>query len=201
MQVANVTRSRWTTGPGSPPNSPEAVVNASGVRDVQGGRFHAPAVTPARLAPPPTSSLGLAGYGGPGLALWLSSCRGGAGASTPATLIPYGSGVGRYLPAPKRPGQARVLPVARTHASGLCTAQAAVRQWAAGVLSHVRLLGLVPVADAHGKRPKPLKEPAAPHFRRRAPRLGTPVGWRPCASATPGPGQVAVRLCTAGSRP
>lgn len=137
MQVANVTRSQWTTGPGSSPNSPEAVVNASGV--------------------------------------------------------------GRYLPAPERPGQARVLLVARTHASGLRTAQAVVRQWAAGVPANVRLLGLV--ADASGKRPKPLKEPAAPHFRRRAPRLGTPVGWRPCASVTPGPGQVAVRLSTAGSRP
>jgi hypothetical protein len=51
-----------------------------------------------------------------------------------------------------------VLLVARSHASGLCAAQAAARQWAAGVLPYVRLLGLVVIADAPGKRPKPLSE-------------------------------------------
>jgi hypothetical protein len=51
-----------------------------------------------------------------------------------------------------------VLLVARTHAFGLCAAQAAARQWAAGVLPGVRLLGLVAVADAPGKLPKPLKD-------------------------------------------
>ncbi|WUU98618.1 hypothetical protein OG417_51025 [Actinoallomurus sp. NBC_01490] len=51
-----------------------------------------------------------------------------------------------------------MLLVARSHASGLCAAQAAARQWAAGVLPNVRLLGLVVVADAPGKRPKPLKD-------------------------------------------
>jgi hypothetical protein len=65
----------------------------------------------------------------------------------------------------------------------------------------VRPLGLVPVADAHGKPPKPLKEPAAPHFRRRAPRLGTPRGMETLRLSDPGPGHVAVHLCTTGSRP
>jgi hypothetical protein len=51
-----------------------------------------------------------------------------------------------------------VLLVARSHASGLSAAQAAARQWAAGVLPNVRLLGLVVVADAPGKLPKPLKD-------------------------------------------
>jgi hypothetical protein len=51
-----------------------------------------------------------------------------------------------------------VLLVARSHAAGLCAAQAAARQWAAGVLPHVRLLGLVVVADAPGKLPKPLRD-------------------------------------------
>jgi hypothetical protein len=51
-----------------------------------------------------------------------------------------------------------VLLVARTHASGLCAAQAAARQWAAGALPNVRLLGLVAIADAPGKLPKPLKD-------------------------------------------
>ncbi|MCP9953569.1 hypothetical protein LUX39_38980 [Actinomadura madurae] len=59
---------------------------------------------------------------------------------------------------PDEPDRSRVLLVARTHASGLCAAQAAARQWAAGVLPNVRLLGLVVTADAPGKRPKPLNE-------------------------------------------
>ncbi|KAB2385936.1 hypothetical protein F9B16_09040 [Actinomadura montaniterrae] len=59
---------------------------------------------------------------------------------------------------PTSDGQAQVLLVARSHASGLCAAQAATHQWAAGALPNVRLLGLVVIADAPGKRPKPLNE-------------------------------------------
>ncbi|MFG2084860.1 DUF6668 family protein [Spirillospora sp. NPDC048824] len=153
MQVADA--AQWTAAPEGPPN---AVADAPGQGDVQVGRFHARAVTPARLAPPPTSSLGLAGYSGPGPALWISSCHGGAGASTLAALIPFGRSTGRYWPAPEPPGQARVILVARTHAVGLRAAQAAAGQWAAGVLPNVRLLGLVAIADAPGKLPKPLKD-------------------------------------------
>ncbi|MFB4319802.1 DUF6668 family protein [Actinomadura sp. 21ATH] len=120
--------------------------------------FRARAVVPARQAPPPISPLGLAGYSGPGPALWFSSCHGGAGASTLTTLIPYGKSAGRYWPTPEPPGQARVLLVARSHAAGLCAAQAAAHQWAAGGLPNVRLLGLVVVADAPGKLPKPLRD-------------------------------------------
>ncbi|QKW33522.1 hypothetical protein HUT06_05325 [Actinomadura sp. NAK00032] len=146
---------QWTAAPEGPPN---AVAGAPRPGDVRGGRFHARAVTPARLAPPPTSSLGLAGYSGPGPALWISSCHGGAGASTLAALIPFGRSTGRYWPAPDPPGQAPVILVARTHAAGLRAAQAAAGQWAAGVLPNVRLLGLVAIADAPGKLPKPLKD-------------------------------------------
>lgn len=152
MQVADMTRSQRTSGP------PDAAANAAVRTGVPVGRFEAQAVTPARLAPPPVSSLGLAGYSGPGPALWFSSCHGGAGASTLAALFPYGRSAGRYWPAPEPPGQARVLLVARTHAHGLGAAQAAARQWAAGVLPNVRLLGLVVIADAPGKLPKPLKD-------------------------------------------
>ncbi|MBB6398179.1 hypothetical protein BKA00_005093 [Actinomadura coerulea] len=51
-----------------------------------------------------------------------------------------------------------MLLVARSHAAGLCAAQAAVAQWAAGVLPGVQLIGLAVVADAPGKRPKPLAD-------------------------------------------
>lgn len=158
MQVADATRSQRTSGPGNPPS---AVAGASGRADAPGApgaRFQARAVTPAHLAPPPASPLGLAAYSGPGPALWLSSCHGGAGTSTLAALVPQARSAGRYWPTPEPPGQARVLLVARTHAAGLCAAQAAARQWAAGVLPGVRLLGLVAVADAPGKLPKPLRD-------------------------------------------
>ena len=153
MHVADA--AQWTAAPGGPPN---AVASAHGPGEPPGGGFRARAVTPARLAPPPTSSLGLAGYSGPGPALWISSCHGGSGASTMAALLPFCRSAGRYWPAPEPPGQARVVLVARTHAAGLGAAQAAAGQWAAGGLPNVRLLGLVAVADAPGKLPKPLKD-------------------------------------------
>ncbi|TDD80431.1 hypothetical protein E1293_20685 [Actinomadura darangshiensis] len=140
------------------PDTSVAAATAPWQGDIPGGRFHAQAVIPSRLAPPPTSPLGLAGYSGDGPDLWFSSCHGGAGTSTLATLIPQGMNAGRYWPAPASPARSRVLLVARSHASGLCAAQAAARQWAAGVLPNVRLLGLVVVADAPGKRPKPLND-------------------------------------------
>ncbi|SFQ41154.1 hypothetical protein SAMN04489713_1317 [Actinomadura madurae] len=161
MQMADVARSPSPPGPAgppSPPGPPAGYAPGPGQAGPQAGRFQARAVTPARLAPPPTSSLGLARFNGPGPAVWFTSCHGGTGASTLAELYPGGTCAGRYWPVPEPPGQARVVLVARTHASGLIAAQAAARQWAAGVLPGVRLLGLVAVADAPGKRPKPLKE-------------------------------------------
>jgi hypothetical protein len=110
------------------------------------------------MAPKPTSSLGLARYMGPGPDLWFSSCHGGAGTTTLSTVIPRGLSAGQYWPVPDPPGQSMVVLVARSHASGLHAAQAAARQWAAGVLPGVRLLGLALVADAPGKLPKPLKD-------------------------------------------
>lgn len=158
MQTANTAPPWGASGHGGSPDMAGTGAGAPGQVNAQGGRFQAWGVTPARLAPPPTSSLGLAGYGGPGPAVWFSSCHGGAGASTLAALVPQGRSAGRYWPTPKPPGQARVLLVARTHASGLLAAQAAARQWAAGGLPGVRLLGLVAIADAPGKLPKPLRD-------------------------------------------
>lgn len=52
--------------------------------------------------------------------------------------------------------------VARTHYYGLTRAQLAARQWAsAQVPEGVEVLGLVQVADAPGKLPRPLREFAA----------------------------------------
>lgn len=158
MQMADVARSQRSSAPADLPDSGDALVYSPGGTGAPGGRFQARGVTPAHLAPPPTSPLGLAGYRGPGPAVWISSCHGGAGASTLAALIPPASSAGRYWPVPEPPGEARVLLVARTHASGLTAAQAAARQWAAGGLPTVKLLGLVAIADTAGRLPKPLKE-------------------------------------------
>lgn len=40
---------------------------------------------------------------------------------------------------------------------GLQAAQAAARQWAAGLVPHVEVLGLVIIADAPGRLPHPLR--------------------------------------------
>ncbi|WP_344272234.1 hypothetical protein [Actinomadura napierensis] len=49
--------------------------------------------------------------------------------------------------------------VARSHAHGLRAAQAAAWQWSTSAeLRPVQLLGLAVIADAPGRRPKPLKD-------------------------------------------
>ncbi|MFI9311123.1 DUF6668 family protein [Streptomyces triculaminicus] len=94
---------------------------------------------------------------------WWVSCHGGAGTSTLAAAIgPGGTEAGGYWPAPPRPVLARVVLVARTHYHGLLRAQTAGRQWAsAQVPEGVEVLGLVQVADAPGRLPRPLREFAA----------------------------------------
>ncbi|GAA2427053.1 hypothetical protein GCM10010191_44750 [Actinomadura vinacea] len=159
MHVPTDARPRQASGPGGLPSTSAAAPNALHQEAAtQRGRLRGKAITPAHLLPSPTSPLGLASYTGPGPALWFSSCHGGSGITTLITLIPAGMSSGQYWPALDAPGQARVVLVARDHAAGLLAAQAATRQWAAGVLPNVRLLGLAVVADAPGKRPKPLND-------------------------------------------
>ncbi|WP_067067576.1 DUF6668 family protein [Carbonactinospora thermoautotrophica] len=79
--------------------------------------------------------------------------------STLAATIPGGVDAARAWPAPPPPGSARVVLVARTHAAGLRAAQAAARQWASGTLPPgIHLLGLVLIADAPGRLPRPLRD-------------------------------------------
>ncbi|MFB9830836.1 DUF6668 family protein [Actinoallomurus acaciae] len=158
MQAADLAGPHRAHGAEATPDASASAVSVPQQRGHAGGQLQAQAVIPAGLAPPPVSPLGLAGYSGPGPDLWFSSCHGGAGVSTLTALIPRSASAGRYWPMPVPPVRARVLLVARSHASGLCAAQAAARQWAAGVLPNVRLLGLVVIADAPGKRPRPLSE-------------------------------------------
>lgn len=96
-------------------------------------------------------------------ALWWLGVHGGAGESTLARLVPGGRPAGHAWPRPPATTRTptRVLLVARSHASGLGAAQKAATHWAAGGLADVHLLGLVIVADAPGRLPRPLRELAA----------------------------------------
>jgi hypothetical protein len=51
-----------------------------------------------------------------------------------------------------------VVLIARSSGRGLRAAQAAATQWAAGLAPNVEVLGLVIVADAPGRLPRPLRE-------------------------------------------
>lgn len=109
--------------------------------------------------------------------LWFVGAHGGAGETSIADLVDGWQAADHAWPASSDVGHncACVL-VARTHAHGLRSAQAALRQWASGTLGdHTRLLGLVLVADAPGKLPRPLRDLAA-HVAGGAPRTWQ-FGW------------------------
>lgn len=106
----------------------------------------------------PVHRLGTALHQGGGPPWWFLGCHGGAGSTTLTAAVPGGMDSGRYWPVPDAPAYTNVVLVARSHASGLRAAQAAAWQWATGVLPTVRLLGLAVIADAPGRRPKPLKD-------------------------------------------
>lgn len=92
--------------------------------------------------------------------LWVTGVHGGAGESTLARLIPGGAAAAHAWPRP--PANAyiatRVLLVARSNAAGLEAGRKAVTHWASGALGDVELVGLVIVADAPGRLPKPLRQ-------------------------------------------
>ena len=87
--------------------------------------------------------------------VWVVGTHGGSAETTVARLLGGNETGHRWpdtTPAPD------VLLTARTHASGLRAAQLAMRAWAAGQTPHIRLIGLVLVADAPGKLPRPLSD-------------------------------------------
>src|SRR5690625_3533933 len=91
--------------------------------------------------------------------LWWVGAHGGAGESTLAALVSqWHAAEGAW---PRVSGQnlpARVVLVARSNVAGLKAAQRAATQWAAGLVPSVELLGLVIVADAPGRLPRPLRD-------------------------------------------
>jgi hypothetical protein len=61
---------------------------------------------------------------------------------------------------PLAPGikASRAVVVARSNTRGLRAEQLAATQWASGLVPHVQVVGLVVVADAPGRLPRPLRE-------------------------------------------
>ncbi|MFE6808595.1 DUF6668 family protein [Streptomyces sp. NPDC057681] len=106
----------------------------------------------------PTGGLPLSAHPVGGAFAWLG-CHGGAGVTTLQQTVPGGVDAGRVWPGPPATGGRQpVVLVCRSHASGLMAAQQAAVQWASGQVPHIDLLGLVAVADAPGRLPRPLRD-------------------------------------------
>jgi hypothetical protein len=145
----------WLIGPEQPaePELPAATVTR---REIRLG-----ATTPQPGVPVPDTAdrLPRREAAWPATVWWLG-VHGGAGESTLASLAAGTRPADHAWPVPATRGTThRVALVARTNYSGLTAAQRAATEWASGALGDgVQLVGLVLIADAPGRRPKPLRE-------------------------------------------
>lgn len=92
--------------------------------------------------------------------VWWVGAHGGAGESTLEQLLEGSCAAGHAWPMHGSAGEVspcRAVVVARTNAGGLRAAQRVVAEWASGEVP-VDLIGLVLVADAPGRLPRPLKD-------------------------------------------
>ena len=91
--------------------------------------------------------------------VWVVGAHGGAGETSLAGLDPTWADMRHHWPRPE-PGSGRcaVLLCARTNSAGAQAAQVALTQWASGEVTGIDLLGLVWIADAPPKPPKPLRD-------------------------------------------
>jgi hypothetical protein len=96
--------------------------------------------------------------------VWWVGAHGGAGETTLAQLVPGSRAAGHAWPQLTVPAEdgalapTKVVLTARSNVSGLTAAQRAATEWAAGGVAGVELLGLVIIADAPGRLPRPLKD-------------------------------------------
>lgn len=116
-------------------------------------------VAPQRGIPAPDQADQLPTYARTHTAdLWFVGTHGGAGESTLAALVPGWAPAGHGWPLPPGHEQARIVLTARSSMHGLRSAQIAATQWAAGLVPRAQVLGLVVIADAPGRLPRPLRE-------------------------------------------
>jgi hypothetical protein len=92
--------------------------------------------------------------------LWWVGVHGGAGETSLGALVPAWAPAGHAWPLTGGPrSRIRTVLVARSSAAGLLAAQRAATHWASGALdARVDLLGLVIIADAPGRLPRPLRD-------------------------------------------
>lgn len=91
-------------------------------------------------------------------ALWIVGVHGGSSESSVSNLDASWRAAGHAWPRADARGPIPVVVVARTSARGLTAAKAAAKQWGAGLVPDVRLLGLILVDDAPGRLPRPLRD-------------------------------------------
>lgn len=92
-------------------------------------------------------------------ALWLVGSHGGAGETTLASIEDTWRAADHAWPSLTAGDRASCLLLARTSVRGLYAAQAALTQWAASAAGpSVDLLGLVLIADAPGRLPRPVTD-------------------------------------------
>lgn len=89
--------------------------------------------------------------------LWCVGAHGGAGESTLASFDPGWAEADHAWPV-SSPTTARCVVVARSNARGLMAAQAALAQWATTSDRDWDVIGLVVMADAPERLPKPLRD-------------------------------------------
>ncbi len=87
--------------------------------------------------------------------VWVIGVHGGAGESTLARLLTGATATGHRWPTSTT---TPVLLVARSSMTGLTAARRAATQWASGAAGNLSLLGLVVIADAPGRLPRPLAQ-------------------------------------------
>lgn len=111
-------------------------------------------------APDTVDRLPVVQYGhGEARPLWWLGVHGGAGESKLSRLVEHSRPADHSWPhLLTSPRPAPVVLVARSNYDGLRAAQSAATQWASGLVPFVNVLGLVVVADAPGRLPRPLRE-------------------------------------------
>ena len=90
--------------------------------------------------------------------LWCLGAHGGAGETSLAALVEGWATACHGWPQVPGGETAAVVLTARSNMHGLRAAQNAATQWASGLVPNVNLLGLVIVADAPGRLPRPLRD-------------------------------------------
>jgi hypothetical protein len=162
----------WVTGP-EPSTTEPVEMDAPAPSSMPAGLDLAP--QPASVSAPRHSfpRLSVDDAAGPSIGLWWFGTHGGAGESTLEQLLEGSRGTCHAWPQVDESASLRpnVILVARTSARGLRSAQIAATEWAAGDVA-VQLHGLVLIADAPGRLPKPLKDFA------RIVAGGVPRVWR-----------------------